>query len=373
MLRKLVILAALCLSLVSVSLKAQEPYPFLSTPVTSFAEPWALEFLPDGRLLVTEKGGTIQLVTQSGEKTEVAGAPEIDYFFQGGLGDIKIHPNFSNNHLIYISYVEAGPNETRGAVVAKGTLNLETPALENMEVIWRALPKVEGGLHFSHRLLFDQEGHLFVSAGERNSFAEEPEKAPGQKLDNHLGKIMRLNDDGSAAKGNPFESRGGIAAELWSYGHRNPLGIAFDNSGGLWNIEMAPRGGDELNMVEAGNNYGYPYVSNGNHYNGKIIPDHDTDTEGKYTKPKVWWNPVISPSSVIFYDGEQFPEWKGSAFVTGLSSMSIVRVAVNNGNASEVQRFVMGKRIRGIKQGPAGNLWIIEDGDGGRLVKLSPR
>ena len=352
---------------------AQEPYPFVSTPITELNEPWALEFLPDGRLLVTEKGGTIQLVTQDGQKTQVAGAPTVDYFFQGGLGDIALHPDFASNNIVYISYVEAGPNETRGAVVAKGTLNLSAPAVEGLEVIWRAEPKVEGGLHFSHRILFDDEGHMFVSVGERNNNAETPDSAPGQKLDSTLGKIVRLNDDGSAAAGNPFASQGGIAAQIWSMGHRNPLGIAFDPEGRLWNIEMAPRGGDELNLVEAGANYGYPYVSNGNHYNGKIIPDHDTDTEGKYAKPKVWWNPVISPSSLIFYTGDKFPDWKGNAFITGLSSMSIVRIAVSGDNATEAQRFIMGKRIRGIEQGPDGDLWVIEDGAGGRLLKLSPR
>ncbi|MDT8399820.1 MAG: PQQ-dependent sugar dehydrogenase [Pseudomonadales bacterium] len=345
---------------------AQEPYPFTTTAIAEFNEPWALEFLPDGRLLVTEKAGTIQLVTQSGQKTEVAGAPKVDYFFQGGLGDIVLHPDFASNNLVYLSFVEAGANETRGAAVARGTLNLAgSPRIENLEVIWRALPKVDGGLHFSHRIAFDADGLMYVSAGDRNKFD------PAQDLNQNLGKIMRLNDDGTAAAGNPFASQGGIAAQIFSYGHRNLLGLAFDPQGRLWNIEMGPRGGDEINLVEAGNNYGYPLVSNGNHYDGKIIPDHDTDD--RFTKPKVWWNPVISPSSLMFYTGEQFPDWKGSAFITGLSSMSIVRIAVNGDNAVEAQRFVMGKRMRGVEQGPDGNIWAIEDGPGGRLVKLSPR
>jgi glucose/arabinose dehydrogenase len=188
-----------------------------------------------------------------------------------------------------------------------------------------------------------------------------------------MGKIVRLNDDGTPAAGNPYASQGGLAAEVWSWGHRNPLGIAFDPEGRLWNIEMAPRGGDELNMVVEGANYGYPYVSNGNHYNGKVIPDHDTDTEGLYNKPKVWWNPVISPSSLMFYTGDKFPDWTGNAFISGLSSMSIIRVTVNGENATEAQRFVMGKRIRQVEQGPDGYIWALEDGDGGRLLKLMPR
>jgi glucose/arabinose dehydrogenase len=354
---------------VGTSALAQEPYPFVSTPIAEFNEPWALEFLPDGRLLITEKSGAIQLVTQDGKKTEVAGAPEVDYFVQGGLGDIVLHSDFAENKVVYISYVEKGENDTRGAVVSRGTLNLDTPAVENLEVIWRAFPKMDGGLHFSHRIAFDKDGLMYVSAGERNKFD------PAQDLNMTLGKIMRLNDDGTPAEGNPFASQGGLAAEIYSYGHRNPLGNAFDPNGQLWNIEMAPRGGDELNMVVAGANYGYPLVSNGNHYTGEIIPDHDTDTTGRFTPPKVWWNPVISPSSLMFYTGDQFPEWQGNAFISGLSSQSIIRIAINadNNNATEAQRFVMGKRIRGLEQGPDGNIWAIEDGAGGRLLKLTPR
>jgi glucose/arabinose dehydrogenase len=353
--------------LLSTSLLAQVPYPFVSTSVADLNEPWAIEFLPDGRLLVTEKAGTIQLITQDGQKTEVAGAPEVDYFFQGGLGDIVLDPDFANNNVVYISYVEAGANETRGVAVAKGTLNLNAPAVENLEVIWHAFPKVDGGLHFSNRIAFDDEGYLYISSGERNKYD------PAQDLNATLGKIVRLNKDGTPAAGNPFASQGGVAAEVWSYGHRNPLGIAFDNDGQLWNVEMAPRGGDELNRVLVGENYGYPIVSNGNHYTGEIIPDHDTDTEDRFEKPKVWWNPVISPSSLIFYDGDAFPDWNGNAFISGLSSMSIMRIVVNGENAVEAQRFVMGRRIRGIEQGPNGNLWVIEDGSEGRLLKLSPR
>jgi glucose/arabinose dehydrogenase len=356
---------------------AQEPYPFVSTPVAEFNQPWALEFLPDGRILVTEKEGTIQLVTQDGQKTEITGAPKVTVTNQGGLADIKLHPDFATNGMVYISFTEGGENETHGAALGRGKLNLDTHAIENFEVILRAEPKIAAPIHYSQRILFDDEGHLFLSLGERNLDAENnPTAAPGQHFESHLGKILRLNDDGTAAAGNPFAGQGGISDMVWSMGHRNPLGIAFDSTGQLWNVEMAPRGGDELNLVKGGNNYGYPLLSNGNHYSGKIIPDHDTDTSGKFAPPAAWWNPVISPSSVIFYDGDQFPEWKGNAFITGLSSMSIVRVTVNPeaGTASEASpRIVMGKRMRGIKQGPDGNLWAIEDGAGGRLLKLSPR
>lgn len=351
--------------LLGTSAMAQVPYPFTSAAIADLNEPWALEFLPDGRILVTEKAGTIQLLTQSGQKTEITGAPEVDYYAQGGLGDIVLHPDFEDNNTVYISYVEAGANDTRGAAVARATLNLSSNSLEDMEVIWRAFPKVDAGLHFSHRITFDEDGLMYVSAGERNK------KDPAQDLNMTLGKIVRLNDDGTPAAGNPFESMGGIASEVYSYGHRNPLGIAFDADGQLWNIEMGPRGGDEINLVEPGNNYGYPIVSNGNDYNGDIIPDHDT--QGQFVKPKVWWNPVISPSSLMFYDGDKFPQWQGSALISGLSSMSIVRISINRGNAVEAERFIMGKRMRGLEQGPEGNVWAIEDGPEGRLIKLTPR
>ncbi len=346
---------------------AQQEIPFQATPIAEFEEPWAFSFLPDGRIIVTEKGGTIQLVTQDGQKTQVAGAPQVDYFFQGGLGDIVPHPDFASNNQIYISYVEAGPNDTRGAVVARGTLNLSAPAVENLEVIWRAEPKVDGGLHFSHRIAFGPDGFMYVSSGERNKFD------PAQDVNSSLGKILRLTHDGQPAPGNPFASQGGKAAEVFSLGHRNPLGIDFDAQGRLWNIEMGPRGGDELNLVEAGGNYGYPIVSNGNHYDGNIIPDHDTRAEGEFIKPKVWWNPAISPGTMMFYQGDQFESWKGNVLVGALGAQSIVRVTINGDNAVEAQRFPMGKRIRGLRQGPDGNVWLIEDGQGGRLVRLSPR
>lgn len=366
--------AAIC---TAVTLHAQEPYPFISTPIAEFNQPWAFEFLPDGKILVTEKEGTIQLVTQDGKKTAITGAPKVAVTAQGGLGDIKLHPDFATNGMVYISFNEAGENDTNGAALGRGKLNLTTNAIENFEVIFRALPKSNAPIHYSHRILFDNEGHMFLSLGERNIDAEaNPTAAPGQHFEAHLGKILRLNDDGTAAAGNPFAGQGGVSDMVWSMGHRNPLGIAFDPTGQLWNVEMAPRGGDELNQVIGGKNYGYPLLSNGNHYSGKIIPDHDTDQSGKFEAPKAWWNPVISPSSLMFYTGDQFPEWKGNAFISGLSSMSIVRVTVNpqTGAAAEASpRIVMGKRMRGLKQGPDGNIWAIEDGAGGRLLKLSPR
>ncbi|MCW5580890.1 MAG: PQQ-dependent sugar dehydrogenase, partial [Luteimonas sp.] len=255
-----------------------------------------------------------------------------------------------------------------GAAVARARLAVDAAGggrLEDLEVIWRQVPKVAGRGHYAHRILFGDDGKLWISSGERQKFD------PAQDMASNLGKILRLNDDGSAPTDNPFAAQGGVAAQVWSLGHRNPLGLAFDGSGQLWDIEMGPKGGDELNRVERGANYGYPIVSNGDHYDGRPIPDHDTRPE--FGKPAISWTPVISPSSLAFYSGDAFPQWKGNAFAGGLSSQSLVRIQFEGGRAREAERFDMGARIRGVRQGPDGALWVIEDGKGGRLLKLAPR
>jgi hypothetical protein len=255
--------------LVSACASAEAPRPFTVEPVASFDEPWAMAFLPDGRLLVTEKAGRLLVVDRDGNKSApISGLPAVDYGGQGGLGDVALHPDFADNRLVYISYVEAGDDDTRGAAVARGVLELDGNGgtLSGLEVIWRQLPKVTGRGHYGHRLLFDGAGHLFISSGERQKFD------PAQDMAGNLGKILRLHDDGSVPKDNPFYDDGGVTAQIWSLGHRNPLGIAFDLDGQLWNVEMGPKGGDELNRVVRGENYGYPIVSNGDHYNGEDIP-----------------------------------------------------------------------------------------------------
>ena len=357
----------LLLMLAALSLPGQADTPFTSQTLATFNEPWALAFLPDGRMLVTEQGGKLWLVAANGEKTgEVSGIPTVDYGGQGGLGDVVAHPDFEKNGLIYLSYAESGSRGVRGAAVARGRLvERETQAqLVDVEVIWRQVPKVSGRGHYGHRLLFDAEGYLFVSSGERQKFT------PAQDLDENLGKILRLTDAGKPAKGNPFAAQGDVAAEVWSFGHRNPLGIDFDANGQLWNVEMGPAGGDELNRVVAGSNYGYPLVSNGNHYSGRRIPDHDTRPE--FAAPKAWWTPVISPGDLMIYKGTLFPDYAGSAFIAGLSSRSIVRVELGELSAREVERFEMGRRIRAVVQGPRGGIWVLEDGRRGRLLRLTP-
>jgi glucose/arabinose dehydrogenase len=338
---------------------------FTATEVAKFAEPWAMAFLPDGRLLVTEKRGALKLHTLGGGTVDITGVPEVAYGGQGGFGDVVLHPDFATNGLVYLSYAEAG-NGGAGAAVARARLDLAAHRLEDLQVVWRQVPKVGGGGHFGHRIAFDEEGYLWISSGERQQFD------PAQQMDKNLGKIVRLHDDGSVPADNPFAAEGGVTAQIWSLGHRNPLGLAFDGNGQLWNVEMGPRGGDELNRVERGANYGYPLVSNGNHYDGRDIPDHPTRPE--FHAPAVFWNPVISPSSLLIYSGSEFPEWQGDAFIGGLSSQSLVRVEFTGDSAREAARYAMGQRIRAVEQGPDGALWILEDErglSGGRLLRLT--
>jgi len=345
------------------------------TEVADFDIPWAMEFLPDGRVLVTEQRGVLKLYTPGKGTADISGVPEVAYVGQGGLGDVVLHPQFADNQLVYLSYVEPGAGSTRGAAVARATLVLNERgggALEDVEVIWRQAPKVGGGGHYGHRILFGPDGYLWISSGERQLFD------PAQDMRSNLGKILRLHDDGSVPVDNPFldeaVDRAGVTAQIWSLGHRNPLGLAFDRSGQLWTVEMGPAGGDELNLVQPGANYGYPLVSNGDHYDGEGIPDHKTrpDLYG----PAIFWNPVISPSSLMFYSGSQFPQWQGDAFIGGLSGQAIVRVEIDGDKAREAERIAAGIRVRAVEQGPDGAIWILEDeregrGGQGRMFKLT--
>jgi glucose/arabinose dehydrogenase len=347
--------------------------PFQVAAVGQFVEPWAMAFLPDGRLLITEKPGQLRLFDPAGRTTgEVTGLPAVDHGGQGGLGDVVLHPGFADNALVYLSYAEAadGDPELRGAAVARARLSLDDSgggALSELEVIWRQVPKMSGRGHYGHRIAFGPDGLLWISSGDRQAFD------PAQDMASNLGKILRLNDDGSAPPDNPFADQGGVAAEVWSLGHRNPLGIAFDGEGRLWNHEMGPKDGDELNLVVRGENYGYPIVSNGDHYDGRPIPDHDTRPEFK--APAVTWTPVISPAGFVVYSGALFPDWQGDGLIGGLSSQALVRVEFDGEQAREAARYDMGQRIREVEQGPDGAIWLLEDqrnGAGGRLLVLTP-
>ena len=377
---QLLTLALSAFLFVSLEACAEDDLPFDVEPVTAFDEPWALAFLPDGRMLVTEKKGNLLIVTQDGAKSRpVGGVPNVDYGGQGGLGDVALHPDFANNGFVYLSYAEAGNDGTRGAAVTRAKLNLTDRGgyLSDAEVIWRQYPKVFGYGHYGHRLLFDADGYLWISSGDRQNFT------PAQDMQSNIGKILRLNDDGSVPDDNPFVNYRkqdpavygqGVYGQIWSLGHRNPLGIAIDLEGQLWDIEMGPAGGDELNLVVRGGNYGYPIVSNGDHYDGREIPDHDTRPE--FIEPAAWWTPVISPGDLMVYSGELFSEWRGNLFAAGLSSAALVRIEVDGEEAREVERYPMGARIRSVDQGPDGALWALEDErrtSQGRLLKLTPK
>jgi aldose sugar dehydrogenase len=339
---------------------------FRTEELASFNEPWAMTFLPDGSLLVTERPGHLRLRLASGRILEVTGIPQVDYGGQGGLGDVVLHPGFAQNHLVYLSWVEAGEGDRRGAVVGRGRFNLgeSGASISDLQIIWRQGPKMPGRGHFSHRIAFGPDGKLYISSGERQAFT------PAQDPNANLGGVVRLNDDGSVPADNPWVNRGGVGAQRWTMGSRNLLGLAFAPDGRLWEIEMGPMGGDEVNLIRRGLNYGWPNASNGSNYDGSDIPDHRPG-DG-YEPPKVWWNPSISPSSLMIYTGNLFPQWRGDAFIGALSGEALIRVDINGDNAVKGDQWAMGARIREVEQGPDGAIYLLQDGDGGKLLRLTP-
>jgi aldose sugar dehydrogenase len=332
-----------------------------------FDEPWAMTFLPDGRALVTERAGALKIWKEGkASNTLVTGVPGVAYGGQGGFGDVVLHPEFAQNGLVYLSWAENGEGG-KGAVVGRARLVEERgkARLEGLSVIWRQSPKVSGSGHFGHRIAFGPEGMLYISSGERQKMS------PAQDWSSTLGKIVRLHDDGTVPKDNPYARRGGVAGQVWSLGHRNPLGLAFDPGGRLWNVEMGPWGGDELNLVVRAGNYGWPNVSNGSHYDGENIPDHRAG-DG-FEAPKVWWNPSISPGGMMIYTGTLFPKWAGDAFIAALGGQALMRTDLDGEGAAKAEQWDMGERIREVEQGPDGAIWLLEDGAGARLLKLTPR
>ena len=350
--------------------------PFRTEVLAQFEQPWAMTFLDPGNaggwILVTERRGRLLLHNSLGQRLEVRGVPQVDYGGQGGLGDVVLHPDFARNGLVYLSWAEAGPGDTRGAAVGRGRLVIDEMGdgdaeLEGFEVIWRQRPKLGGRGHYGHRLAFGPDRRLYISSGDRQAFT------PAQDMDGNVGKILRINDDGSVPENNPFADRGGVTAEIWTLGHRNPLGLAFDGDGNLWAIEMGPAGGDELNLIVRGHNYGYPVVSNGDHYDSRAIPDHDTRPE--FAEPLIWWNPAVSPAGLIVYSGDLFRGWRGDAIMGALSGRSLIRVDLDGRRARVADRWDMGARIREVEQGPDGAIYLLEDqreGSGGRLLRLTP-
>ncbi|AWW74117.1 dehydrogenase [Erythrobacter sp. KY5] len=347
------------------------------TEMADIEQPWAIEFAPGTSVLfITEKEGTMRFIDTAandgaGRMGTVTGVPEVAFGGQGGFGDVAFLESEASATLdtrtIYLSWAEFGDDEdTRGAVVGRGQLvcgEADSCNIEGLEVIWRQTPKVTGRGHYSHRISFSPDGrYMYVASGDRQKLT------PAQDLTNTLGTIVRLNLDGTPAQGNPFADQGGVTAEIWSYGHRNILGMDWDAQGRLWDVEHGPAGGDEFNLVAEGANYGWPTRSYGNHYNGDPITDHSPD-DG-FTKPAVHWTPVIAPGDMIFYTGDMFADWKNDALIAGLSSNAIVRVELtSDGGAVEAERIDIDGRVRSLDQAPDGSIWLATDQ--GKVMKVS--
>lgn len=328
--------------------------------------PWALAFLPDGRMLVTERPGRVRTVERDGRVSEpLAGVPQVQARGQGGLLDVALDPGFAENRLVYLSYAEPGEGGA-GTAVARGRLG--EGRLEDVQVIYRQQPKVEGSNHFGSRLVFARDGTLFVTQGDRYSYREK-----AQDLSVGLGKIVRINSDGSIPRDNPFVGRAGVRPEIWSYGHRNVQSAALHpQTGQLWTVEHGARGGDELNRPEAGKNYGWPVITYGVDYSGAKIGE-GTAKPGM-EQPVYYWDPVIAPSGMTFYTGQAYPDWKGSILIGSLRPGLLVRLTLEGGRVTREERYLgdLGERIRDVRQGPDGLLYLLTDSRDGRILRVMP-
>lgn len=353
--------------------------------LATLSEPWEMVFLPDGRLLVTEKPGQLRVFADGKLSEPIGGVPKVAYREQGGLLDVEIDPDFARNGLVYLYYVEAAETQPanardvhdprfgdyfdkedsvlKGGAVARG--RLDGPLLHDVKVIWRQVPKTIGRGHFGGRLVFAPDGKLFITSGERMRFD------PAQDSATNLGKIVRINPDGSIPDDNPFVGKAGARSDIWSVGHRNPLGAAIHpGSKQLWIHEMGPLGGDEINVPERGKNYGWPVVSNGDNYDNSPIPDHPTRPE--FAPPRYYWHPAISPSGLIFYTGSRFADWRGNALLGGLSSEVLLRLTLEGNRVTGEERLCLHRRIRDVAQAPDGSVWLLKDGKEGELLRLTP-
>jgi glucose/arabinose dehydrogenase len=336
-----------------------------------FNKPWAIAFLPDGRMLVTEKPGGLRIVTADGKKSAPAsGLPRVDARGQGGLLDVELAPDYQRSRQIYWTYYEPRQGGN-GLAVARGRLvDGPQPRVENVQVVFRMMPTMESTLHAGGRMVWARDGKLFVTLGERSIL---PGRVQAQRLDSHFGKIVRINPDGSVPRDNPFRGRAGALPEIWSSGHRNILSAALDARGRLWEVEMGPRGGDELNRPEAGKDYGWPTIGYGEEYSG--APIHKTTQAAGMQQPVYYWDPVISPSGMAIYSGNLFREWRGNVFIGGLSSKALVRLVMDGDRVVGEERLLTERnaRIREVVQGPDGALYLLTDAANGALLKITPR
>ncbi len=347
--------------------KTQTPY---SSKIIAqgLKSPWGIALLPDGRFLITEKEGTMRIVSKEGKlSSPITGIPEVDSRGQGGLLGLTLDPQFSKNRMVYWVFSQPvnGGNLT---AVAKGRLATNEKTIENAKVIFQALPAYNGKLHYGGRILFDKEGHLFVSTGERSDLATRP---LAQDLKSGLGKILRITTEGKPVAGNPFMNTSGALPEIYSYGHRNVQGLAFHpQTGDLWETEFGPRGGDEVNRIVIGKNYGWPTITYGLEYSGKEIGNPPIQQKKGLEQPVYYWDPVLSPSGIAFYTGSAIPEWKNNLFIAGLSSTHIARLVIKNNKVVGEERLLTkeGQRFRDVIDGKDGALYSITDS--GRLYRI---
>ena len=400
--------AALCLALLPGMAQAQvnagaqraaASNPFTMTQVATFSLPWRIAFLPDGRMVITEKTGPVWLVTQQGAKTPISNVPAVLWQGQGGMLGVFVSPTHAKDQNIYLTYSEPGDDGSSLALArARLAIGANSASLEGLQVIWRDGARGRGG-QFGAAIAFSPDNqYLFLAVGDRQRMT------PAQDPNSPLGKILRLTLDGKPAPGNPMAGKTGAAgipvinpprdtelaksapvirtysfpgpnltpAETWTSGHRTPYGLAFAPDGSLWELEHGPRGGDELNLIEPGKNYGWPLVSYSTNYNGTPIPSPDTRSD--LAKPVIYWTPVIAPGNFVFYKGAMFPQWNGSAIIGNLASQSIVRVTFDGkGGATSTDRWDVGKRIRDVAVGPDGALWMVEDANPGGLYRVTPK
>ena len=341
------------------------------TLADNLVHPWSVEPLPGGDLLVTERPGRMRIVTADGSVQDpIRGIPEVDARGQGGLLDVALSPDFRSDRTIYWSFAEPrqGGNATS---VARGVLSEDRTRVENVQVVFRARPTYDGDKHFGSRLAFGPDGKLYVTLGERSDREIRPQ---AQHPDSHMGKTIRINPDGTVPADNPFVNEQGTLPEIWTFGHRNIQSAAFDGEGQFWTVEHGPRGGDELNLIKGGENYGWPLVSFGEEYSGQSIQTAETTRPG-YVDPVYYWDPVIAPSGMEFYTGDAFPEWRGSVFIGGLVAKAVVRLSLEDGRVTGEEHLLgdRGRRIRDVRQGPDGALYVVTDHSNGELWKIVPR
>lgn len=333
--------------------------------------PWAVEPLPGGDLLVTERPGRMRIVGADGRVGEpIEGLPRVDARGQGGLLDVALSPDFETDRTIFWSYAEPRRGGGNGTTVARGVLSADRRRLEQVQVIFRAEPTYAGRAHFGSRLAFGPDGMLYITTGDR---FDTPMRMHAQQLDNHLGKVLRIAPDGSVPRDNPFVGQPDARPEIWSLGHRNVQAMAFDPQGRLWIVEHGPQGGDELNLIRRGRNYGWPLVSYGEEYTGEPIETAETQRPG-YEQPVYYWDPVIAPSGAQWYTGDAFPAWRGDLFIGGLVARALVRLVVDNDRVVGEEHLLADRdqRIRDVRQGPDGTLYVVTDHDDGELWRIVP-